>query len=208
MYTHADKEQIDQLKRVWKSWGKWLVIAMLAGGIIGFAYRQWHSYKTKQDTRASTLFQTYVDATGQDKNKILAQLQKDFSSTPYPALASLLAAKQFSANADWKKAAANLYWPMRHSSIDALKQIARMRLAEVFYQQKQYKMALKTLGTLSDTSYIAVVNQLRGDVYLAQGDTKHAKSAFSAARSWLQTNQLPTPILNRQLANIPSQGKK
>ena len=61
---------------------------------------------------------------------------------------------------------------------------------------------------MQDPSYIASVNQLRGDIYLAQGDTKHAKMSFDAARAWLQENQLPTPILNRQLANLSLHNQK
>ncbi|MEO1945153.1 MAG: tetratricopeptide repeat protein [Candidatus Thioglobus sp.] len=207
MFTHTDKEEIDQLKRLWKSWGRWIIVALIAGGAIGFGGQQWKAYKAKNSSAASALFQSYIGATNASKPAILANLQKNYSTTPYPALAALIAAKELVMQANWQAAAAALDWPLRHASMLSLRQIARLRLASVLYQQKKYKKALKVLAVISDYSFIAAVNQMRGDIYSAQSDKKQAAAAYMQARNWFAANKIATPILNRRLADISTAAK-
>ena len=182
--------------------GRWIILALIAGGAIGFGMQKWQAYKTKTTSAASALFQSYIVADNDAKPAILSNLQKNYSTTPYPALAALIAAKEQVVQANWQAAAADLDWPLRHASMLSVRQLARLRLASVLYQQKKYKKALNVLSVVSDASYIAAVNQMRGDIYSAQSDKKQAAAAYMQARNWFAANKIATPILNRRLADV------
>ena len=79
-------------------------------------------------------------------------------------------------------AAATLAWVADHAGEDEYRTVARLRLAGVLLDAKQYDEALKQLdGAKAPRTSRRLVADRRGDVLLAQGKTDEARSAYQAA---------------------------
>jgi predicted negative regulator of RcsB-dependent stress response len=63
----------------------------------------------------------------------------------------------------------------------ALVQIAKLRLARVFIQLGRFDDALALLDVGKAGSFAEQVNEVRGDVLLAKGDSSGARAAYEAA---------------------------
>ena len=92
---------------------------------------------------------------------------------------------------------------MHSSSIEAtedeLKQIARLRLAEVQLDDKQYDDALRTLDAKTDDSFAPVYADLRGDILVAAGRTADARTAYETALGKFDANSQYRPYLQAKL---------
>jgi predicted negative regulator of RcsB-dependent stress response len=64
---------------------------------------------------------------------------------------------------------------------DEYRTVARLRLAAVLAEAKQYDEALKQLDEAKAPTFEALVADRRGDVLLAQGKTDQARAAFQSA---------------------------
>lgn len=208
MYTHTDRDQIDELKKLWHSWGKWVLLAVIIGCLVGVGWRYWQQRTSNIEMASASQFELYANASlDSDRKNELKLLQTKYSATPYAAIASLQQAKTFIAKQKWSDAILQLEWAAKKSSMPAFKQIARLQLAAIAYQQKKYQHGLDILNVLADDSYLALVNQRRAELYVALGKTAKAHAALKAAMAWYKENGLPAPLLQRQLASL-QQGDK
>lgn len=84
-----------------------------------------------------------------------------------------------------------------------LQAIATTRLARIQLAQKDYDAALATLDTQLPESYKANVAELKGDIYLAQGDKAQARASYQAAadNGGLESN----PLLQVKLDDLAEQ---
>jgi len=74
---------------------------------------------------------------------------------------------------------------IERSSEEELKEIARLRLAAVELDEKQYDEALKTLDAKTDDAFAAIYADLKGDVLAAAGKVPDARTAYQVALSKL-----------------------
>ena len=85
------------------------------------------------------------------------------------------------------KAFENLEFVADNSPLKALKQVARIRIARLLAAQKDYDKALSKLTSVDDTAYMPVVNELKGDIFVATGKYQQAilsyKEAITAVRT-------------------------
>ena len=78
-------------------------------------------------------------------------------------------------------AKASLAWVAENAVEEEMRTIARMRLAAVLADAKQYDEALKTLDAAKAAGFEGLVADRRGDVLLAQGKKDEARSAYQTA---------------------------
>jgi predicted negative regulator of RcsB-dependent stress response len=93
----------------------------------------------------------------------------------------LLAAKAAFDAGDLPGARTNLEWVVANSKEDELKNIARLRLAAVLVDQKQFDAALAALDGKHSASFEGLFLDMKGDVFNLQGKAADAKSAYEAA---------------------------
>ncbi|MGH8710706.1 MAG: tetratricopeptide repeat protein, partial [Burkholderiales bacterium] len=84
---------------------------------------------------------------------------------------------------DAQSAKAQLQWVIDHAAEDELQDIARLRLAGMLVDEKNYAQALQLLEAKHNLSYDAFYLDLKGDVLVAQGKFAEARSAYQAALS-------------------------
>jgi hypothetical protein len=80
-----------------------------------------------------------------------------------------------------------LQWVIDQSGEDELKQIARYRLAEVQFDEKQYDDALRTLDARHDDAFGGLYADLRGDILAAAKRVDEARVAYGNALAKLDT---------------------
>lgn len=185
VYDLEEQEKLDDLKAWWQQWGNLVsgVVLAVALGILGVqAWRWWQGSQAEQ---ASVLF-TAVDAAAKANDvekakEASAQLGARFGGTGYAPRAALLVAKLMFDAGDTAGATAQLQSVLDRSNEDELKQVARIRLAEIQFDAKQYDDALRTLDAKRDEPFAGVYEDLRGDILAAAGRTSEARTAYQTA---------------------------
>ena len=181
----SDKEQLETLKRWWKSNGRSVLVGLVLGltGVLGWNY--WRSYTTSQTDEASrrydqlaALIEAHDHAQAERHG---SQLIEEFAESGYAGLASLLLAKAAFEAKNVELAKRHLQWAMDHAEGLEVPRIARLRLARLLLHEEAYAEALALLGTTEPASFIAPYEEVRGDILTAQGDRKDARAAYEKA---------------------------
>lgn len=184
VYDLEEQEQIAALRGWWKQYGGWatgilLIVAMAALGWYG-----WQSYLKSQNAEASRIFLVLQQAsTQQDTVKLkqaAGELVSQYPRSQFTALGAMLAADTLDAAGDIKGAESQLLW-LADNGQDALRGIARLRLAGIQMDQNDAAGALKTLSDKPPAGFAARYEAARGDALAAQGKTNEARASYEAA---------------------------
>jgi len=177
-----EQEQLDQLKAFWQKYRNLItgVLTVVLFAYAGYSGYQW--WRTSQAAAASQLYETMVTAINKgDKEQTLRaadDLQKQFSSTPYAAMSSLVAAKIASDAGDAAKAMEYLRWATKNSSDQGYLALAKLRLAAQLIEQGSEKDFAEADAILKDkpvSGFEALWLERRGDWYLAQKNMDDAQ---------------------------------
>lgn len=180
-----EQEQIDALKTWWRDNGKWLLLVLTL--IIGSfaAVRGWQAYQNNQANAAAVLYAELEMQLGSNDpkrvNDAATAVMDKFSATAYAPRAALLAAQVNVRTGDLARAKLQLQWVMDHAAETGLQNVARLKLASVLLDEKDYAAALKLLEATAPESFAGLYADLRGDVLSAQGKTEEARVAYKLA---------------------------
>jgi predicted negative regulator of RcsB-dependent stress response len=126
-----------------------------------------------------------------------ANLTTKFGATSYATMASLTAAKSaFDAN-DLKTAKTQLNWVVEHAYTKEFQAIAKLRLAAILLDEKNYDEALKVLAGEFLPEFEADVLDRKADVFVAQNKLKEARETYQAA-----LNKMGDKHVGKQLVQI------
>ena len=180
-----EQEQLDDLKAFWKRYGNlvtWVVTACL------LAYAGWNAwgwYQRDQAVKASAMFEELDKAAGAGDadraGRVFNDMKERFAGAALTQQAGLLAARVQYDKGLVDAALASLGWVAEHAAEDEYRAVARLRLAGVLLDAKQYDAALKALDAAKAKEFAALVADRRGDVLLAQGKKDEARTAYQAA---------------------------
>ena len=180
-----EQEQVEALKHWWRDNGKGVILALVLV-LGGFAVSKgWQTYKSNQASEAATLYsELNKQVSSNDPKRIndaaTAVIDK-FGSSVYAPRAALLAAQVNIQAKDSAKARTQLQWVIDHASEAALKDVARLKLASVLLDEKNYTDALALLDAPHPDSFAGLYADLKGDVLNAQGKTAEARAAYQQA---------------------------
>jgi predicted negative regulator of RcsB-dependent stress response len=188
MATHLDleeQEQLDQLKAFWNQYGNlitWLLVLLLGGYA---AWNGWNLYQRDQGAKAGSLFdeiERAAQATDSDRaTRIFADMKERYPRTTFTAQAGLVAARVASEKGQYDAAKASLAWVADNAGDSAYKSIARLRLAGLLLDTAKYDEALKQLDGVESPEFLALADDRRGDILLAQGKSAEAQAAYLKA---------------------------
>lgn len=193
MATHLDleeQEQIDQLKHFWKTWGTFItsVVVLVSGAVLGWNSYQW--WQTRQAMQAAALSDAVESALRQADSgraeQAFGDLKVRFPSAIQTAQTALSLAKQQVDAGHLDSAKATLQWLADSGRDEGYKAIARLRLAALLLDKKDYDAALAALAVKSPPEFDAVVADRTGDILVAQGKTDEAAEAYRKAWAGLQ----------------------
>lgn len=180
-----EQEQLDSLKAWWKDNGNWVLGALLVVVVAMGGWRGWQYYQGKQAGEAATLYQQFTEQLASNDakriNDAAAAVMDKYAATAYAARAALLAAQVNEQGNDVARAKTQLQWVIAHAGEDSLKDVARLRLAAVLLDEKNYADALKQLEAKHPASFDGLYADLKGDVLSAQGKAAEAKAAYQLA---------------------------
>ena len=184
-YDLDEQEKLGDLKAWWSRYGNYVTGAITVVALVIAANQGWKWYTGKQVAEASTLYFALSDAAGKnDAAKVKdanAQLIEKFAGTGYAPRGALLAAKSAFDAGDLATAKTQLEWVVANSKEDELKAIARLRLAAVLLDQKQYDAALAALDGKTSEAFAGLFLDMKGDIFNLQGKAADAKTAYEAA---------------------------
>ncbi|PKO62681.1 MAG: hypothetical protein CVU24_02935 [Betaproteobacteria bacterium HGW-Betaproteobacteria-18] len=188
MANHLDleeQEQLDQIKHFWKQYGNgitWLLIVVLG------AFASWnfyHYWQRSQAQQAAALFDEVdravqsVDAARMDR--VFSDMKDKFSSTAFAQQAGLLVARQYINLGKQDSAKAALGWVAEKSSDAGYQALARLRLASISMESKNFEEALSLLNMTYPASFDALVADRKGDLFVLQGDKAKAVAEYEKA---------------------------
>lgn len=188
MATHLDlqeQEQLDALKAFWKQYGNlitWVLILLLSGYA---AWNGWNWWQRDQALKAGAMYDE-LDRSAQAgdaerASRVFDDLKARFGGTVQAAQGGLLAASVQHKQGMADQARGSLAWVADKSSDDEIRTVARLRLAALLLEAKQFDEALKQLDGATASAFEALVADRRGDVLTAMDKKDEAKAAYEKA---------------------------
>ena len=187
-YDLEEQERISALKDWWDQWSTWVYLALAAFFIGVIGVQGWRYYQKTQAEQAETLFKS-VKKTAEEVNaskefKKLSDaantLSEKFPRTFQATDAQLMAAKSAFEAKDLATAKTHLQWVVDNGR-DTHRNIARVQLASVMLEGKNYDDALKVLDGVKEDAYAGISSDLRGDIFAVQGKRDEARAAYQVA---------------------------
>lgn len=192
MSYHDEQESIESVKAWWAKWGNattWIVLAVL---IVAAGYNGWNFWQRRQAAEASVLYDHLQQAVNGPDQALVARMASDmedkFGGTAYAQMGALAAAKSLYAAGNAAGAKTQLQWVIDHAKDDEYKQIAKLRLALVLLDEKNYDAGLKLLANAPLDAFKGVIADRRGDLLAAQGKRDDARASYKVALDALPAN--------------------
>jgi len=204
VYT-TENEQVDAVRRFFAENGKALAIGVVLGIAALGGWRYWQSHESTAMADSSVAFQQANQAVTDKKAQGVEDLEKFAQSNKnnYGVFASLQLAEHFVEAKDFANAEKQLVAAQSQAKEENLLSLVSLRLARVQSQQKKFDDALKTLDGVKGEGWIALQQDVRGDVLLAKGDAKGAREAFSKGLDSKPSQTLQN-VLRMKLNNLSS----
>lgn len=201
-----EQEQLDSLKAFWKKQGNlitWTLILVLGGFA---AWNGWNIWQRDQAVKAGAMFEDLDRAAAagdaEKTARVFADMQQRYPRVPITQQGGLTAAKLQVDKGQADAAKASLTWVAENGAEDEMRTIARLRLAAVLADAKQFDEALKVLDAAKSPEFTALVADRRGDVLMAQGKTDEARSAWQAAYAAMDAKVDYRRLIEAKLTSI------
>ncbi|MFI0545400.1 MAG: YfgM family protein [Brachymonas sp.] len=178
------QEQLDQLKFFWKRYGNLITGTVIAASL---AFLGWQYYqKTQRDAaaQAAGVYQSLMQAAKAGDHARIASIWVDlkgkYGGTASAEQGALLTGAALGGDKP-QEAIAALKWEVENGKQEGYKALARLRLASVLAQARQWDEAVKTLSTGIPAEFAGLAADRLGDIYAAQGKKAEAQAAYDKA---------------------------
>lgn len=177
----TEEQQAEAIKRFFRENGVSLALGIVIGlgGLYGWKY--YNQSKIASAEMASDAYNELVES-----GEVLTKSDEFISANSdsnYSSLAAFVAAKEAVDKGEFETAVTKLTWLQENLKNPELKATAMLRLARVQAQLTQYDAALSTLSQAAPAAFLAQIAEVKGDIYLAQGDKDKARSQYEVALS-------------------------
>ena len=205
-YDLEEQEQLESIKAWWKKHGNWITWVLIIALGCYAAYAYWGYYQRKQAAQASQLYYEMQNAVMADDNERALRVAKDtqekFGSTAYAPMVTLVAAKMAYEDNNTDVAKDQLKWVVDNAKQDGYKAIARIRLAGILLDEKAYDEGLSLLSANFPTAFASLVEDRKGDFYVAQNRLDEARTAYRAALDKADQNDPGRQLIQLKLEEL------
>ena len=180
-----EQEQLDQIKHFWKQYGNaitWALIAILA------VFASWNFYQywqRNQAAQAAALFdeveRSVASADPGRMERVFGEMKDRFGGTVYAQQSALLIAKQLLASGKVDSAKAALTWLSEQSVDPGYQAVAKLRLAAILMDAKNYDAALALLSGVFPPEFEGLVADRKGDVMSLKSEKSKAIAEYEKA---------------------------
>lgn len=206
MAAYEEQEELDKLKAWWKNYGNSVVLGVALGAAVLVGFRYWTQHVEAQRQAAAALydrmFQDFHAKKPGDARQRGESLMSEYASTPYAGMAGLLLARLDFEAGDTGKARERLQWVLNNADDDAVRHAARLRLARIHLDSGDKEAALALLAVKDRAGFEAEYEELKGDVYVSQGQRDAARAAYREAIKHLPPESSYAPLLNMKLDDL------
>jgi predicted negative regulator of RcsB-dependent stress response len=180
----SEKEQIDQIRSWWSEYGGYVIgglglgIALLAG------LNYYQNSRLEAQLQGSALYETLVEhvvsGSLEEAEVVAAELDTEYASTSYAAQGKLALARLYMDKNRDQDAADVLGELLAGDGDEAVKHVARARLARVLLYQGKAQEVVDLLEGQESAAFSATYNELLGDAYHTLGRIDDAQVAYQA----------------------------
>jgi predicted negative regulator of RcsB-dependent stress response len=209
----TEQEQIQQLKTWVKQYGLTILTGILLAVALSTGWRYYQNYQNKALLHASAVYDEMLTLRAQNNaDGAIVQAKKllrNYPKSPYAQMAAFMLARDAVIKKDYPEAVTQLNWVVDHSKNHSIQEIAQIRIARIQINDKKPADALATLKKLNDKNFIGMVDEVRGDAYVAMNDNSSARKAYELALQEIPNAEVTRPILEMKydnLAEAPAKG--
>ena len=206
----TEQEQVEQLKRLFWLYGIPALLGLLIGIVIFYGWNYYQSYRARLLSHASRIYdEMLINRAQNNPHETQVQAKKLFThypSTPYSEVAALMLAHEAVNKKNYSEATKQLLWVRQYSRSDSIRQIAGLRLARLFLAQQNPDAAINALKKIEDKTYSGLIDEVRGDAYLAKKQLAEAREAYQQALQELPHSEEMRPLLVMKLNNLATAG--
>jgi predicted negative regulator of RcsB-dependent stress response len=202
----TEEEQLELIKKWWQRYGNlitWCLLVILAC-LAGYRYYNWHQNKIKQ--QASNTYERMMNEFSNKNTKLVQSYADDlithYKNTIYADAAHMTLAKIYVSNDQLEQAQSELQAVADQGKMTALRQIANIRIARILAFNQSYEKALKKLSVVDDKTYLPIINELKGDIYGAQGQYQDAIHAYRLAMDEVKTKGMGNLFLEMKTNEV------
>lgn len=202
----SEREQAEQLRHWLRANWLWMAagVLLVVGGWYG--YRWWHAQQSEKSLAAEARFTAMLAALSQEQRaegqKIGGEITTEYRGTPYADQAALVLARLEVEGGDFAQAETRLASVAKDSKDPDLRVVAQLRLARVQLAQGKHDAALATLEAVRQPSSEARVEDLRGDVLMARGDSAGALAAWRKAQASVEASTAENGLVDAELLGL------
>lgn len=202
--SSAEKHQIGVFRNfLHKNW-KALALGLLIG-IVTLTF--WRYLQNDQDNSMlmaspsyqgiSKFFENSKDINPQNISKAEKFIQKNHNN--YAVFTALQLAKYFVEKQDFDKAEQQLISALPNTKDNHLLSLIYLRLAHVQLQLRQLDQALKSLDNIRSENWLAMAENVRGDILLEKNDITGARAAYNKS---IELSGSSSQLLRLKLNNL------
>lgn len=202
----TEQEQIQQIKNWVKQYGMTVLAGVALALVVTTAWHYWQDYRNKILSQASMAYDEMLTSRAQNNTESASaqakKLLSKFPKTPYAQMAAFTLAREAVLKKNYPEAITQLNWILDKSSEHAVKEIARIRMARILIMQKKPDDALDILKKIDDKSFVGLVDEVRGDAYLAKQDNTSARQSYQVALTEIPNAETGRPILQMKYDDL------
>lgn len=201
-----EQEQLDEFKAWWKQYGTWVIALAALFVVTASGIQGWRWWSGKQKQEASVLYEQAQMAAGKKDpravKQVTAEIMDKYGSTGYASLAAWMAARFNLEAGDKKSAMAQFQFALDHAGDDAMRDLARLRLATLKLDAGDAAGALGLLEKAPADAFSGLFSEVRGDVLLALKRTDEARTAWQQALEKLDKQDPMRPLIEIKLDGL------
>ena len=199
----SEEEQVEALKKWWNENGRSVVLGLVLGLGAVLGWKGWTQYQDTQRQQASNMFeQMMLAAANQDvetTQQVAQTLIGEQGASTYGLFGALMLARIEFEQGNTQAAEVHLRWVVDHAGDDGLREVARLRLARLLFNEGKLDEASGFVAEASQQQFAGEYAELRGDIALARGDAAEARKAYGEALAGNVGNE---PLVQMKLDDL------
>ncbi len=207
-YDLQEQEQLATFKAWWERYGNFILTAATLVLLGIAAWNGWGWYERREAAAASAAYDRVLEALGKNDaakvKELTGSLIQSHGRTVFASMAALHTAKVNHDAGDLAAARSQLQWVIDKSGHEEFTLIARVRLAGVLLDEKNFDEALKVLGGDVPQAHQTAFADRRGDVLLAQGKAAEARAAWQMALDKADAQHPLRQLIQLKLDSVPA----